>query len=96
MAEKNGRGVLTCGSGIGMSMAANRHPGVRAALCRDALEARLSREHNDANVLVMGGRLIGEEHALECLEIFLKTPFSGGRHEKRVKKIEPSCSTKGE
>ena len=81
-------GLLTCGSGIGMSIAANRHRGVRAALCQTALEARLSREHNNANVLVMGGRVIGEDHALDCLETFLKTPFSGGRHESRVKKIE--------
>ncbi len=88
LSTPDSKGLLTCGSGIGMSIAANRHPGIRAALCRDILEARLSRQHNDANILVLGGRLVGEEHAMECLEVFFKTPFSGGRHEKRIKKIE--------
>lgn len=81
-------GLLVCGSGIGMSIAANRHPGIRAALCRDPLEARLSREHNDANVLVLGGRLIGEEMAYEILRVFMTTAFSGGRHVDRIRKIE--------
>lgn len=80
-------GVLVCGSGIGMSIAANRHAGVRAALCHDALSTRLSRQHNDANVLVLGGRLIGEETARDCLRIFLETPFEGGRHARRVEKL---------
>lgn len=88
LAEPGTLGLLTCGSGIGMSIAANRHAGIRAALVQTALEARLAREHNDANVLVMGGRVIGEEHALDCLETFVKTPFSGGRHQQRVRKIE--------
>lgn len=81
------RGVLVCGSGIGMSIAANRHAGVRAALCHDALSTRLSRQHNDANVLVLGGRLLGEETARDCLRIFLETPFEGGRHARRVEKL---------
>ena len=80
-------GVLVCGSGIGMSIAANRHAGVRAALCHDGLSARLSRQHNDANVLVLGGRLIGEETAKDCLRTFLETPFEGGRHARRVEKL---------
>ncbi len=81
------RGVLLCGSGIGMSIAANRHSGIRAALVHDAETARLAREHNDANVLVMGGRLISEDMAKRCLEIFLSTPFAGGRHARRVEKL---------
>lgn len=81
-------GLLVCGSGIGMSIAANRHPGIRAALCHDPLDARLCREHNDANILVLGGRLIGEEMACEILLVFLNTAFSGGRHADRVRKIE--------
>lgn len=80
-------GVLVCGSGIGMSIAANRHAGVRAALCHDGLSARLSRQHNDANVLVLGGRLIGEETARDCLREFLETDFEGGRHARRVEKL---------
>ena len=86
--KKAQRAVLMCGSGIGMSIAANRHPIVRAALCHDALTARLAREHNDANVLVMGARLIGPETAKDCLKIFLSTPFDGGeRHRRRVAKL---------
>ena len=81
------RGVLICGSGIGMSIAANRHPGVRAALCHDEESARLAREHNDANILVMGARSIGEEQAKTCLRIFLETEFEGGRHARRVAKL---------
>lgn len=90
MENSENLGLLICGSGIGMSISANRHHGVRAALCRDALEARLSREHNDSNILVLGCRLIGEDHAVSCLETFLSTAFSGGRHERRVKKIDRS------
>jgi ribose 5-phosphate isomerase B len=81
------RGVLVCGSGIGMTIAANRHPGIRAALCHDAETARLSRRHNDANVLALGGRLIGQETAKEILQIFLTTPFEGGRHRRRLEKL---------
>lgn len=81
-------GLLVCGSGIGISIAANRHAGVRAALCHSSLEARLAREHNDANVLAMGARIIGEETALDILKAFVSSVFAGGRHENRVKKIE--------
>lgn len=82
-----GRGVLMCGTGIGMSIAANRHPAIRAALCHDGLSARLARQHNDANVLVLGARLIGPETAKDCLKIFLSTAFDGGRHARRVAKL---------
>ena len=81
------RGVLVCGTGIGISIAANRHPAIRAALCHDTTSARLSRQHNDANVLVLGGRLVGEEVAKDCLSIFLTTEYEGGRHDRRVAKL---------
>ena len=81
------RGVLVCGTGIGISIAANRHKGIRAALCRDATDARLAREHNDANVLVLGGRTTGIEVAKDCLKTFLATPFAAGRHVRRVQKL---------
>jgi len=81
------RGVLVCGSGIGVSIAANRHPGIRAALCHDAVTARLARQHNDANVLVLGARTIGLEVAKDCLKVFLDTAFEGGRHARRVAKL---------
>jgi ribose 5-phosphate isomerase B len=81
------RGVLMCGSGIGMSIAANRHREIRAALVHDNLAARLARRHNDANVLVMGGRFIGIEVARDCLAAFLDTEFEGGRHARRVAKL---------
>lgn len=84
---KAGRGILLCGSGIGISIAANRHPALRAALVHDALTARLSRLHNDANVIVMGGRILGIELAKDCLDVFLKTEFEGGRHARRVAKM---------
>ncbi len=80
-------GVLICGTGIGMSIAANRHRKVRAALCHDVTTARLARQHNDANVLTLGGRLIGTEAAKDCLKTFLSTPFEGGRHARRVAKL---------
>ncbi len=81
------RGVLICGSGIGISIAANRHRHLRAALCHDETSARLCRQHNDANVLVLGARLIGPETARACLDVFLATPFDGGRHVARVAKL---------
>ena len=84
---KVGRGVLVCGTGIGISIAANRSPKVRAALVHDVTSARLSREHNDANVVAFGARLIGVEAAREALKIFLATPFEGGRHAGRVAKL---------
>ena len=81
------RGVLICGSGIGMSMAANRYPKVRAALCSYGLMARLARQHNDANVLCLGERLTGIEVARDCLHEFLTTQFEAGRHARRVDKL---------
>ncbi|MDX9860622.1 MAG: ribose 5-phosphate isomerase B [Rhodospirillales bacterium] len=80
-------GVLLCGTGIGVSIAANRFSAVRAAVVHDAYGARLSRQHNDANVLCMGGRTIGPDVARECLRIFLETSFDGGRHARRVEKL---------
>jgi ribose 5-phosphate isomerase B len=81
------RGVAVCGTGIGISIAANRHPGVRAALCHDSLTARMARQHNDANVLALGARVIGVETARDCLKVFLETEFEGGRHAGRVEKL---------
>jgi len=80
-------GVALCGSGIGISIAANRHPACRAALVSEPLSARLAREHNDANVIAMGARLVGIEMAKACIEAFLATPFTGGRHAPRVQKL---------
>ena len=82
-----GRGVVVCGTGIGISIAANRNPRVRAALAHDVTSARLSREHNDANVVAFGARVIGAEVAREALKVFLKTSFEGGRHGARVAKL---------
>ncbi|WP_422036191.1 ribose 5-phosphate isomerase B [Reyranella sp.] len=81
------RGVLVCGSGIGISIAANRNPKVRAVLAHDVTSARLSREHNDANVIAFGQRLTGIEVAREALKVFLATKFEGGRHAGRVDKL---------
>ncbi len=85
--NKASRGVLVCGSGIGISIAANRHPHIRAALIHDRLSAELSRQHNDANVIVFGGRLIGTDVAKDCLKAFLNTEFEGGRHQRRIDKM---------
>jgi ribose 5-phosphate isomerase B len=87
------RGVLVCGSGIGISIAANRNPKVRAALAYDVTSARLAREHNDANVVAFGERLIGVETAREALKVFLATPFVGGRHASRVAKLSKESCT---
>ena len=81
------RGVLVCGTGIGISIAVNRSPSVRAALCHNETTARLAREHNDANVLALGARIIGGEVAKDCLRTFLQTEFEGGRHSPRVEKL---------
>lgn len=81
---KADRGILMCGTGIGISIAANRHAHIRAALVHDGFGARMARQHNDANVLVLGGRTIGPEIAKECVELFLNTEFEGGRHARRV------------
>lgn len=78
------RGILICGTGIGMSIAANRFKNVRATLCHDHFSARMSREHNNSNLLVLGGRVIGEEIALDVLATWLSTDFAGGRHLKRI------------
>ena len=86
--ELGARGLCVCGSGIGISIAANKVPGVRAALVTDATAARLAREHNDANVLCLGERLIGRAVAEDALKAFLDTPFAGGRHERRVKQLD--------
>ena len=90
--KRSEKGVLVCGSGIGISMAANRHTGVRAALVHDALGAKMCRQHNDANVIAFGGRVIGPDVALDCLETFLRTEFEGGRHARRVDKITPEST----
>ena len=87
-AGRGRRGILICGTGIGMSMAANRIKNVRAALCNDLFSAALSRRHNDANILVMGGRVIGTELAKEIVRVWLATPFEGGRHQRRIDKLD--------
>ena len=81
------RGVIVCGTGIGISISANRNPAVRAALCHDSTTARLARQHNDANVLASGARITGLETAKDILRAFLETPFEGGRHARRVEKL---------
>jgi ribose 5-phosphate isomerase B len=83
------RGILLCGTGLGMAYAANRHPGVRAAVAWTPEVARLARAHNDANVLVLPARFVTEAEGREILRAWLTTPFEGGRHERRVQKIEP-------
>src|SRR3954452_9534595 len=80
-------GVLICGTGIGISIAANRHRGVRAALCHDVTTSRLARQHNDANVLVLGARILGTQVARDCVEVFLSTSFEEGRHRMRVEQL---------
>lgn len=82
------RGILLCGSGIGMSMVANRFPHVRAALCNDLFSAIMCRKHNDSNILVLGGRVIGETLALEIVKAWLETDFEGGRHQSRLDKFD--------
>jgi len=87
-------GVALCGSGIGISIAVNRNPACRSALVSDNLSARLAREHNDANVIAMGARLIGPDTARDCLAAFLETEFAGGRHQRRVDKLSRPISAK--
>ena len=82
------KGILMCGTGIGMSMVANKFPHVRAALCDGLFSAAMSRRHNDANILAMGARVIGEALALEIVRTWLKTPFEGGRHQTRLDKFD--------
>ena len=86
--EKSNISVLICGSGIGMSITANRFKGIRAALCRNSKEAKLARQHNNANVLVLAGRQIDVDEAKNCFRIFVNTSFEGGRHKKRIEKID--------
>ncbi len=85
--SSNTVGVLICGSGQGMIMTANKHKNVRAALCYDVKSTKLSRLHNDANVITLGSRLVSKKNAVKYLNIFLKTKFEGGRHKKRIRKI---------
>ena len=81
------RGILICGTGIGMSLAANRNRKIRAANCHDEYTARMSREHNDANILCLGARVIGEGVAVDLVKVWLDTPFAGGRHQQRIAKF---------
>ena len=85
--SKNYQGILICGSGTGMSIVANKHKNIRAAQCYNAKSTKLSRLHNDANIITLGSRLLSKKNALNCVSIFLKTKFKGGRHLRRVKKI---------
>jgi ribose 5-phosphate isomerase B len=88
LSRPHGRGILICGTGLGMSIIANRFPGIRAALCHDVSTAVMSRRHNDANLLVMGGRMIGPQLAREIVQAWLTTPFEGGRHQDRLDLLE--------
>tara|TARA_Y100000590_G_scaffold138641_1_gene158726 strand:- start:1747 stop:2196 length:450 start_codon:yes stop_codon:yes gene_type:complete len=85
--RNNQIGILVCGSGIGMDMAANKHKNIRAALCYDIKSTKLSRQHNNANVMALGARLTKKNVALKCVNVFMKTNFKGGRHIRRVSKI---------
>ena len=85
--KKVERGIVICGTGIGMSIVVNRYPGIRGTLCSDVFTAKLCREHNDSNILVMGGRVIGKGLAAEIVNTWLNTPFEGGRHQRRLDKI---------
>ena len=85
--NKSYRGILVCGSGMGMNITANRHRNIRAAQCYNVKSTKLSRLHNDANIITLGSRLLTKKNALNCVSIFLNTKFVGGRHTKRIKKI---------
>jgi ribose 5-phosphate isomerase B len=85
--NKNNIGILVCGSGMGMNIAANRHNNIRAAQCFNLKSTKLSRLHNDANIITLGSRLLTKKNALSCVGVFLDTKFEGGRHSKRIKKI---------
>ena len=85
--NKNNVGILICGSGTGMNIAANKHKNVRAAQCFNLKSTKLSRLHNDANIITLGSRLLTKKNALNCVSVFLNTKFEGGRHLKRIKKI---------
>lgn len=88
------KGIALCGSGVGISIAINRNPAARCALVSEALSARLSRQHNDANIIAMGARLIGVDAAKDCVTAFLATPFEGGRHQRRVDKLSTPATAK--
>lgn len=88
LSRSQGRGILICGTGLGMSVIANRFPGIRAALCHDVYTAEMSRRHNDANLLVLGGRVLNPEKAREIVKVWLTTPFEGGRHQERLDLLE--------
>lgn len=88
VAADGNHGILICGTGIGMSIAANRNPAIRAALCANELSARMCRRHNNANVLCLGARIIGEELALAIMKSFLESEFEGGRHQRRLDEID--------
>ena len=85
--DKKHIGILVCGSGMGMNIAANRHKNIRAAQCFNLKSTKLSRLHNDANIITLGSRLLTKKNALDCVSVFLNTKFEGGRHAKRIKKI---------
>ncbi|HZF95429.1 MAG TPA: ribose 5-phosphate isomerase B [Allosphingosinicella sp.] len=87
------KGVALCGSGVGISISVNRNPACRCALVSESLSARLAREHNDANVIALGARMVGIEQARECVSVFLATPFAGGRHQRRVDKLSNPAFT---
>lgn len=86
--KKFERGILICGTGIGICISANRFKGIRAGLCHTTEEARLTRQHNDANIICFGGRVMDEKVALECVKVFMETEFEGGRHKRRIDKID--------
>ncbi|RZI45202.1 ribose 5-phosphate isomerase B [Candidatus Finniella inopinata] len=90
--QKAEKGILICGTGMGMAIAANRHRGIRAACCYDANQATIARQHNDINVLCLGSRLSDEAVAFECVMAFLKTDFDGGRHQRRLDKIDKNAA----
>jgi ribose 5-phosphate isomerase B len=95
VAGTEGFGILVCGTGIGMAIAANRHHGIRAAVLHNATEARLTRAHNNANIACLGARMTGIEVALDAIRVFLTAPFEGGRHVGRVQKLDPALAKQG-
>ncbi|MDI6854892.1 MAG: ribose 5-phosphate isomerase B [Deltaproteobacteria bacterium] len=94
LSRPQARGILICGTGLGMSVIANRFPGIRAALCYDVYAAEMSRRHNDANLLVLGGRVLDPAKAREIVKVWLTTPFEGGRHQERLELLEQLASEK--
>ncbi len=94
VSKESNRGIVICGTGLGMSIVVNRFPGIRGTLCSDVLSAKMSRQHNDSNLLVLAGRMIGSTLANEIVQTWLDTPFEGGRHQRRIDKIENVHKTK--